>query len=151
MPRRRPTFWIATASVAALALGGGVAAANVGAPTRSTPLPRDAASTVSTTPDTDDTATTTTTVASTVPTTPPQAPPVTEGGPGHPWVEDHGVDDPATHDVGDDHGVDEHGADDPATHDVGDDHSGPDRGPGSGDTTDDSGHGGSGHDGSGHD
>jgi hypothetical protein len=31
--------------------------------------------------------------------------------------DDHGVDDPATHDVGDDHGVD-----DPATHDVGDDH-----------------------------
>ena len=132
MPRRRPTFWIATASVAALALGGGVAAANVGAPTRSAPLPRDAASTVSTTPGADDTATTTTTVASTVPTTPPQAPPVTEGGPGHPWVEDHGVDDPTTHDVGADH-------------------SGPDRGPGSGDTTDDSGHGGTGHDGSGHD
>ncbi|KQR52266.1 hypothetical protein ASF88_11975 [Leifsonia sp. Leaf336] len=34
-------------------------------------------------------------------------------------VDDHGVDDPAAHDVGDDHGVD-----DPATHDVGDDHGG---------------------------
>jgi len=57
--------------------------------------------------------------------------------------DDHGSDDPATHDVGDDHGDDRtkpttststpsttvstfdgHGDDDPATHDVGDDHGG---------------------------
>ena len=35
----------------------------------------------------------------------------------HDVGDDHGVDNPATHDVGDDHGVDN-----PATHDVGDDH-----------------------------
>ena len=48
-----------------------------------------------------------------------------------PASDDHGVDDPATHDVADDRGVDDpathdvaddHGVDDPATHDVGDDH-----------------------------
>ena len=46
-------------------------------------------------------------------------------------VDDHGVDNPATHDVADDHGVDnpathdvadDHGVDNPATHDVADDH-----------------------------
>jgi hypothetical protein len=49
----------------------------------------------------------------------------------HDVGDDHGVDDPATHDIGDDHGVDnpathdvgdDHGVDDPAMHDVGDDH-----------------------------
>ncbi len=52
------------------------------------------------------------------------------------------TDDPATHDVGDDHGIDDHGNDDPATHDVNDDHGG-DR-----DGADDrAGHGNSGHSG----
>jgi hypothetical protein len=58
------------------------------------------------------------------------------------------TDDPATHDLNDDHGVD-----DPATHDVNDDHGGgvnsgsDDSGSGSntGSGSDDSGHGGSGH------
>lgn len=36
--------------------------------------------------------------------------------------DDHGADDPATHDVGDDHGASGRGADDPAGHDAGDDH-----------------------------
>src|SRR4051794_1730369 len=36
----------------------------------------------------------------------------------------HGADDPATHDVGDDHGGATAGNDDPATHDAGDDHGG---------------------------
>jgi hypothetical protein len=38
--------------------------------------------------------------------------------------DDHGSDDPATHDLGDDDGSDGNGADDPATHDLGDDHGG---------------------------
>ncbi len=37
----------------------------------------------------------------------------------HDIGDDHGVDDPATHDIGDDKGVDN-----PATHDVADDHGG---------------------------
>jgi merozoite surface protein 4 len=48
-----------------------------------------------------------------------------------------GMDDPATHDVGDDHGGDRdrgRGADDPATHDMGDDRGGADAGPGSADS-----------------
>ena len=49
----------------------------------------------------------------------------------HDLNDDHGVDDPLTHDIGDDHGIhdplthdigDDHGVDDPLTHDVGDDH-----------------------------
>src|SRR4051812_23275355 len=152
MHRPRPTFWIATATVAALALGGGVAAARDGDASHVT---RHRSTRVDSAKGSDDTATTTTTA---VPAAPAVAPPVTEGGPGNPWVEDHGADDPATHDVGDDHGVDDpathdvgddHGVDDPATHDVGDDHSGPNRGPGSGDSG--SGDSGSGHDNSGHD
>jgi len=39
-----------------------------------------------------------------------------------PAPDDHGADDPAIHDVGDDHGSGGHGADDPAGHDSGDDH-----------------------------
>ena len=129
MHRPRPTFWIATATVAALALGGGVAAARDG---DASSVSHDRAPRVESVASSDDTATTTTT---SVPTAPAVAPPVTAGGPGNPWVEDHGADDPATHDVGDDHGGD----------------SGSNRGPGSGDGTDDSGHSGSGHDGSGDD
>ncbi|GAA2059068.1 hypothetical protein [Leifsonia soli] len=39
-----------------------------------------------------------------------------------PAPDDHGADDPAAHDLGDDHGSGGHGADDPAGHDAGDDH-----------------------------
>ena len=102
MQRPRPTFWIATATVAALALGGGVAAARADAPTQpsrgiappvaSTPGGDDTAAPVESAPCADDPATATTTLPPSVVTAPPQAPPVDEGGPGHPWAEDHGND-----------------------------------------------------------
>ena len=147
MHRPRPTFWIATATVAALALGGGVAAARDG----SSPGPSGRTHVEDGAHREDDATTSTSSPVPAVPVTPPTTVEDHGNDPAVPvtpptTVEDHGNDDPATHDLGDDHGND-----DPATHDVGDDHggdrSGSNRGPGSGgDTTDDGGHGGSGHD-----
>ena len=136
MHRPRPTFWIATAAVAALALGGGVAAARDGdaSSTRGRTHiedrahPEDSTSTSSTSVPTLPTSTPTTPAPTTPAVVPPTAPSGSNDDPAtHDVGDDHGVDDPATHDVGDDHGVD-----DPATHDVGDDHSGSNRGPGHG-------------------
>jgi hypothetical protein len=119
MHRPRPTFWIATATVAALALGGGVAAARDGdtSTTRGRTHVEDAAHREDVA---GEASTTTTTVVPVLPTA-PAAPAVND-------------DDPATHDVGDDHGDDR-------------DRSGPNRGPGvgnDGSDHDDSGHGGPG-------
>ncbi len=69
----------------------------------------------------------------------------------HDIGDDNGVDNPATHDVGDDNGVDnpathdvgdDNGVDNPATHDVGDDHGGDrgDNGPGRGGADDPANH-----------